>query len=100
MAGVAKWLRLRFVVSAFAGSTPVICPIFVLQRLQLHKRVGAFCICRLGVYTPNLALFGDLGRATLSSGDTLAFFFATLFVFEHVSISYSLSGAISLFDIA
>lgn len=55
MAGVAKWLRLRFVVSAFAGSTPVICPIFVLQRLQLHKRVGAFCICKLGVYTPNLA---------------------------------------------
>lgn len=100
MAGVAKWLRLRFVVSAFAGSTPVICPIFVLQRLQLHKRVGAFCIGKLGVYTPNLALLCDLGRPTLSSGHTLAFFLATFFVFKYVSVSDTLSGAISLFDIS
>ena len=27
MAAVAKWLRLRFVVPAFVGSTPISCPI-------------------------------------------------------------------------
>lgn len=29
MAGVAKWLRPRFVVPVFVGSSPIICPIFL-----------------------------------------------------------------------
>lgn len=27
-AGVAKWLRRRFVVPVFVGSSPIICPIY------------------------------------------------------------------------
>lgn len=38
MAGVAKWLRLRFVVPVFVGSSPIIWPSFIYLVSELLYR--------------------------------------------------------------
>lgn len=49
MAGVAKWLRPRFVVPVFGGSSPLVCPIFYLQFLKFESvdRLGGWLFCCL-----------------------------------------------------
>lgn len=42
MAGVAKWLRHRFVVPVFGGSSPLVCPIFAIQHSKDKAREALF----------------------------------------------------------
>ena len=42
MAGVAKWLRRRFVVPVFGGSIPLACPIFYLKPDSVSDAESGF----------------------------------------------------------